>query len=836
VPHLEHTGGDTARLQFEHHRFFNELLGRQDEHLHALEKATGVKLSASGTSLVIVGDEAQRELAGRVASQLYGLLQNGYPVYPSDVDYAIRILSRDRSANLKDIFLDTVYISSHRRTITPKSIAQKAYIDAIRNFDIVFGIGPAGTGKCIAGSSLVLTTQGFVPIQTLAAGSGEKSYTPIDLEVSGLQGVERASHLYTGGRARTKRITTRFGFEIEVTPEHPLLRRTPTGASAWQRAEDLQSGDFVAIQRGQRLFGKDVAIHFVYRPNGRHDHAKSITINTLDEDLAYLLGLLTGDGCLTFTNRVILSSADEEILDHFQRMAQRLGLHVFRNGGGRPYDRIIASAQFYQLLLHLGMSNGRAAEKQVPAAILRAPREIVVAFLRGLFDTDGTVNRRDGYPVLFSVSKILLDQVQVLLLNFGILANKRRKWTLYKGERRLSYQLEITGADADHFYAEIGFALPRKQVLQQHKLRNTNIDVVPYVEELVQTAVEGAVLTRAVHKRLDDYKAGRRRPGYEKLNEILQLIPVSAPASSARATLQELYAQRLFWAEITEIQEGEAHVYDLTVPGTHSFCANGFVNHNTYLAMAVAVADLMKHKVNRVVLTRPAVEAGEKLGFLPGDLAEKINPYLRPLYDALHDMVDFDKASKMIERGTIEVAPLAFMRGRTLNDSFVILDEAQNTTPEQMKMFLTRLGYGSKAVITGDVTQIDLPTGTRSGLKEAQRILRGIDGINFSFFSEKDVVRHRLVQDIITAYERAQEERERLEEEKRELRRLQRQARSNDRHLRQGAWNEPDRTTSMGADSAPPSESTPGGTQPRVRDGSGDPRPEPPVPPPGQTD
>jgi phosphate starvation-inducible PhoH-like protein len=397
VPHLEHTGGDTARLQFENHRFFNDLLGRQDEHLRAIEKAIGVKLSASNSSLIITGDEAQCELAGRVALQLYGLLQNGYPVYPSDVDYAIRILSRDHSANLKDIFLDTVYISSHRRTITPKSIAQKAYIDAIRKFDIVFGIGPAGTGK-------------------------------------------------------------------------------------------------------------------------------------------------------------------------------------------------------------------------------------------------------------------------------------------------------------------------------------------------------------------------------------------------------------------------------------------------TYLAMAVAVADLMKHKVSRVVLTRPAVEAGEKLGFLPGDLAEKINPYLRPLYDALHDMVDFDKASKMMERGTIEVAPLAFMRGRTLNDSFVILDEAQNTTPEQMKMFLTRLGYGSKAVITGDVTQIDLPTGTRSGLKEAQQILRGIDGINFSFFSEKDVVRHRLVQDIITAYERAQEEQERIAEEKREFRRLQRQARYDDRHLRQSVRSEQDRITSLDTDNTTSSPAAPSGIQPLASDGSGDPDAEPPIP------
>ena len=174
----------------------------------------------------------------------------------------------------------------------------------------------------------------------------------------------------------------------------------------------------------------------------------------------------------------------------------------------------------------------------------------------------------------------------------------------------------------------------------------------------------------------------------------------------------------------------------------------------TYLAMAMAVAELMKNNFVRIILTRPAVEAGEKLGFLPGDLAEKVNPYLRPLYDALHDMVDFDRARKLVERGTIEVAPLAFMRGRTLNDSFVILDEAQNTTPEQMKMFLTRLGYGSKAVITGDATQIDLPAGKPSGLKEAFRILRGVHGIRFVNFTEKDVARHHLVQEIITAYER----------------------------------------------------------------------------------
>ena len=312
---------DKARLDFGDPRHFRDLLGQHDEHLKIVQHGLGVKLHVRGTAIEIEGDSVEVELAAKVLKQLYALLEKGYPVYGSDVDYALRILSGDGRAHLQDIFLDTIYISSHKRVITPKSVAQKAYIDAIRHHDIVFGIGPAGTGK-------------------------------------------------------------------------------------------------------------------------------------------------------------------------------------------------------------------------------------------------------------------------------------------------------------------------------------------------------------------------------------------------------------------------------------------------TYLAMAMAVAELMKDNYVRIILTRPAVEAGEKLGFLPGDLAEKVNPYLRPLYDALHDMVDFDRARKLVERGTIEVAPLAFMRGRTLNDSFVILDEAQNTTPEQMKMFLTRLGYGSKAVITGDVTQIDLPAGRPSGLKEAWRILKDVEEIRFVTFTERDVARHRLVQHIITAYDR----------------------------------------------------------------------------------
>src|SRR3954452_24439625 len=191
---------------------------------------------------------------------------------------------------------------------------------------------------------------------------------------------------------------------------------------------------------------------------------------------------------------------------------------------------------------------------------------------------------------------------------------------------------------------------------------------------------------------------------------------------------------------IQAIQEQDV-VFGIGVAGTGK----------TYLAVAMAVQALMQKQVNRIVLARPAVEAGEKLGFLPGDLQDKVDPYLRPLYDALFDLIDYERVTRLLEKRVIEVAPLAFMRGRTLSDAFIILDEAQNTTSEQMKMFLTRIGYGSKAVITGDVTQIDLPSGKRSGLVEAERVLSGVEGIDFVYFTEKDVVRHNLVQLIIKA-------------------------------------------------------------------------------------
>lgn len=249
------------------------------------------------------------------------------------------------------------------------------------------------------------------------------------------------------------------------------------------------------------------------------------------------------------------------------------------------------------------------------------------------------------------------------------------------------------------------------------------------------------MLGQGVISQKDEVNTAIRAFSADSSTELKDLFQKSIPVSSRkRAVALKNETQRKYVEAIRQFDV----VFGIGPAGTGK----------TYLAMAMAVSALLRREVSRIILVRPAVEAGEKLGFLPGDLYEKVNPYLRPLYDALYDMIETEKANKLIERGDIEIAPLAFMRGRTLNDSFIILDEAQNTTPEQMKMFLTRLGFNSKTVVTGDVTQVDLPNGQNSGLIEVRKILEGVEGIRFVYFTNRDVVRHKLVQEIVKAYEK----------------------------------------------------------------------------------
>ncbi len=736
-------------------RGLETLFGVHDQNIKYLESLLDVRINARGQDLTVDGDPKDVATVERILEDFAELFTEGKTFTDRELREAFSQIAEDRAYSLRDYFTKARFNPAGKKQVAPKSATQRRYIEAIQNKDVVFGIGVAGTGKCIASDSLVLTDRGMIEIGALGEALEADEYAPIELIIHGANGAEAASHVYSGGESDTLQITTRLGYSIETTPEHPLLTLNTGGALEWKRADELRNGDVVALQRGQRLFGKEVSVSFKYLPNSPHDHSsKAVALERIDEKLAYMMGVLTGDGCLTFRNRIILSSADETIIAAFYELALRFGLHVFRNGGDRPYDYIIASSQLYQLLAGLGLSTGKASTKCIAHSILSAPEEIVAAFMRGLFDADGTIEKRDGNVSLSSVSEKLIRQAQLVLLNSGIVAAKAIKRGRYQGKQHISHLLTIAGAEAERFHEVIGFALERKRCRRQVKRSNPNIDVVPYLGARLKAAMHGTVFTRAEHHLFADYRREDRRPSYAKLGQLVEVLEAHSVQHEKLDHFHSLLRDRLLFLEISSIKPSHAKVYDLTVPGTHSFVANGFVNHNTYLAVAMAVQALMQKQVDRIVLARPAVEAGEKLGFLPGDLQDKVDPYLRPLYDALFDLIDYERVTKLLEKRVIEVAPLAFMRGRTLANAFIILDEAQNTTSEQMKMFLTRIGFGSKAVITGDVTQIDLPTGKRSGLIEAERVLSGVEDIEFVYFTEKDVVRHRLVQMIIKAYEK----------------------------------------------------------------------------------
>ena len=750
-------------------RGMNTLFGVRDENIKYLETLLNIRIGARGNELNIDGEAGDIETVEKILGDFAELFEQGNKFTDGELRDAFKQIAEDRAYSLKDYFTTSRFNPSGKKQVAAKSANQRKYIEAIQNNDLVFGIGPAGTGKCIAEDSIVLTEFGMLEIGELCRDAKTDEFLSANFAVSGIGGRENVSHVYNGGTSRTLKIQTRFGYSIEATPEHPLLVINTDGNLSWKRADRLKKGDFVTFQRGQKMFGNKIETNFIYQRKKHDSNSKAVETRELDEDFAYIMGILTGDGCLTVENRIIVSSGDEKILDAFQNLADRFSLKVFSaNPSGFCYA--IASSQLYNLLIHLGMSNGKAETKIIPRSILQAPQNIVAAFLRGLFETGGTVEKRDGAINFGSISEKLVKQIQIVLLNFGIVSSKSVKRGTYLGEKHFSNILSITGAEAEKFDELIGFGLKRKNERRQTKTSNTNIDVVPNIGKKLNHAVKSAVLTRAEHKKFWDYRIERRRPSYGKLEELLEILNNKNAKGESLNHLQAILENRFLFLEIAAIEESEAQVYDLTVPETHSFTANGFINHNSFLAVALAVQALFEKQVSRIILTRPAVEAGEKLGFLPGDLQDKVDPYLRPLYDALFDLVDGEKVSKMLEKRIIEIAPLAFMRGRTLQDAFIILDEAQNTTSEQMKMFLTRIGFGSKAVVTGDKTQIDLPSGRKSGIKEAEKILSGIEGISFINFTDKDVVRHKLVQMIVRAYEKHTNDEELKRAERREKR------------------------------------------------------------------
>jgi phosphate starvation-inducible protein PhoH and related proteins len=644
------------------------LFGPYDENIKFLEGLLGVRVNLRGNELIIEGDEGDAELVLSILEDFAHLFEEGRRMSNEELKSAFKQIAEDRAYTLRDYFTKTRLNPTGKKQVTARSTNQRRYIEAIEKHDIVFGIGVAGTGKCISSDSLVLSEQGMVEIGALGLGTAPEDYAPLDLLIHGIDGAEPASHVYNGGESDTLRITTRFGFSIEVTPEHPLLALDREGSLNWRRADELREGDTLALQRGGRMFGAKTRVDFSYKPRGLRDFSsKPVALDHLDEEFAYFMGVLTGDGSLRRHNCVVLTSADEEIVAIFYNVASRLGQRVFRNNKDRPYDYIIASVQLRQLLEHLGMSAGTAHTKRIPHSIFTAPEEIVASFMRGLFDTDGTIAKRDGVVSLSSVSEALIRETQIILLNFGIVASKSVKRAKYLGEPHISHQLVIAGVEAERFHELIGFGLERKRALRQFREPNTNLDVVPHIGSLLSGAVHTSTFTRAEHQLFGDYRRERRRPSYAKLEQLVRMLDAHSAFGDPLDQMHDLLNRHLLFAEIVSIERGRARVFDLTVPGTHSFVANGFINHNTYLAVALAVQALMQKRVNRIVLARPAVEAGEKLGFLPGDLQDKVDPYLRPLYDALFDLVDYERVTRLLEKRVIEVAPLAFMRGRAQN-------------------------------------------------------------------------------------------------------------------------------------------------------------------------
>ncbi len=730
--------------------------GDNEANIDRIEREFGVKIVSRGAELRISGDAPAVARVGDLVGAMRTLSGRDQPLRKPALERLIGDAKETpvaAPAEMREVVATTV----RGKRISPQSENQRAYIDAIRKHDLVFAVGPAGTGKCIAGRSLVLTDRGMVRIGSLAVGLERDETDSIAVTVHGLDGTEPASLVYSGGVADTFVITTKFGYSIEVTPEHPLLVRTSNGALEWRRADALEYGDTVALQRGQRMWGNTTQVDFFYDRKSPQDHSRLIAIGHLDEDLGYFMGILTGDGNLTARNRIGLSSIEPEVVAAFKRTANRFNLHVFRNyndrfeGRDQP-DHIIASSQLYQLLIHLGFSTRTSPHKHIPRSILRAPEGVVRAFLRGLYDTDGSIERNNVVSLTLT-SERLIREVQIALLNLGIVSTKNVKHGRYRGRPHISHRLVIAGAEVERFFDLVGFAVQRKCSLALPSVRNSNVDLIPFVGPQLVAAIRSTTLTHEEHGRFDDYRRGRRRPSYGKLADLVGLLEARQADPVLLAPLQEVLRRQLLFLPVVSILPGRALVYDLTVPGSHSFVANGFVNHNSYLAVAMGVAALRDRKVSRLILTRPAVEAGERLGFLPGDMQEKIDPYLRPLYDALYELMPPERFTRAQERGEIEVAPLAFMRGRSLNEAFIILDEAQNTTAPQMKMFLTRLGFGSQAVVTGDITQIDL-AGDKSGLVLAREILRDVEGIAMVDFNDRDVIRHELVARIVRAYDR----------------------------------------------------------------------------------
>ncbi|NLG48814.1 MAG: DNA mismatch repair protein MutS [Chloroflexi bacterium] len=457
--------------------------------------------------------------------------------------------------------------------------------------------GPNMSGKCLRGDTLVFTDRGLLTLEELQpenAPLGE--FAKISCGVQGMRGSRRATHFYTGGRQKTIALTTRLGYRLEGTPEHRVWVRFADGREGWKLLGELGVGDVFAIPRKVDLWGQETAIDHSAVASLRGVKSYSLP-SQMDADLAYLLGLLVGDGTVTYENSFLLSTADAFIADEFRRIIQRLfGYKVGCKANGK--DFVVTSKQIRTFLASLGLGYCQAHEKTVPRAILRAPRQIVVAFLQGLFDADGYAENRYGNVRLATASSRLAHEVQLLLLNMGLIASLHVKRTAH----RPSYRLALDGAEAIAFYQQVGFRLPRKQAAQglASPLRRPNVGGIPHLQGALKQVQAAIVATpdkpvalkhnKSVNSIFYTYIPASRNVSYDKLDELVTYCQQNGVACPE---LDALLDQRYFYDHVAAIEPGEAEVFDLSVPDGHAYVANGLISHNSTYLRQVALIVLM---------------------------------------------------------------------------------------------------------------------------------------------------------------------------------------------------------------------------------------------------
>jgi phosphate starvation-inducible PhoH-like protein len=671
-----------AELRFDDPRLFRELLGQHDEHLKALEQAVGVRIDVADSSLTLHGDALETELASRVLVQLYGLLEQGYPIYASDVDYARRILSSDRNAKLRDIFLDTVFISAHKRVITPKSVAQKAYIDAIRNFDIVFGIGPAGTGKtylamAMAVAELMKNNFTRIILTRPAVEAGEKlGFLPGDLAEKVnpyLRPLYDALHdMVDFDRAR--RMVERG--TIEVAPLAFMRGRAqPTSCRVlthlgWRAIGDLRPGDYVVGSDG-----RSTQVLGVYTQGRKEVFQVTATDGASTRCCAeHLWAVWTLDDSRRGKPARIVEL--REMIGNLRRAHQhRFELPVLSAPVLFPAREVPLDPYALGLLLGDGCLTGKTTP-----SFATADAELVCYLESSL----------EGIQVSYKsgVDYVLRDRLGG------------------RGGLRIANPVTLAMRSLD-----LCGARSNTKFVPEDYLFNTPDIRLAVLQGLLDT--DGGPVTQEGRSCRIQYCTTSARLRDDVIFLVRSLGGVAYWRTRAAAGRRPGRA-----AGRPVAYRSDAYVLDIRLP------------HG-----------LPPFRLGRKAAKYTAAGGGRPMRFV--DSIEQAG-------------AEETVCIRVAAPDSLYVTDDFLLTHNTLNDSFVILDEAQNTTTEQMKMFLTRLGYGSKAVVTGDVTQIDLPVGKPSGLKEAAAILRDVSGIHFQSFTERDVVRHPLVQSIITAYDRAE--------------------------------------------------------------------------------